>query len=248
MKKILIEVCCGSAEDAVTAVRCGADRIELNSALVLGGLTPSVGALEAVRTHSTIPVMAMVRPRGGGFCYSEADFAAMLYDAHILTDRGADGVVFGVLRPDGTVDEERVKRLLDAAGPAQTVFSRAMDVVPDWKRAMDTLITLGVTRVLTSGCAPTAVLGADTIREMIAFTQGAIEILPGAGLRPENARAFAEHTGAAQLHLSCSGVGADASAENDRGVCLTGTLPRDERTYRTTDAEALQLFRRKLTM
>ena len=163
MDKIKIEICCGSAGDVLAAAGAGADRVELNSALFLGGLTPSLGALELART-AQVELMAMVRPREGGFCYTQEEFCTMLLDARRLLDAGADGIVFGFLHEDGTVDVRRCQAMLEVIGTRQSVFSRAIDVVPDWRAGLEALCALGVTRVLTSGQAPTAPEGADTIR------------------------------------------------------------------------------------
>ena len=182
-KKILFEVCCGCTEDAVQAERGGADRIELNSALFLGGLTPSIGTLEAVKAQVKLPVMCMVRPREGGFCYTDFDYDAICRDALALIRAGADGVVFGFLKPDGTVDEARcadfLGRIRAEKPEIETVFHRAIDVVPDVFAALDTLIALNVTRVLTSGQRASAPAGAETIRRMRAHAAGRIDILPG---------------------------------------------------------------------
>ena len=175
-EKILFEVCCGCTEDAVQAERGGADRIELNSALFLGGLTPSIGALEAVKAQVKIPVMCMVRPREGGFCYTAFDYDTVCRDALALVRAGADGVVFGFLNDDGTVDATRCADFLGrvrAEKPEiETVFHRAIDVVPDVFAALDTLTALGVTRVLTSGQRASAPQGAETIRKMLAHAGG----------------------------------------------------------------------------
>ena len=202
MPHILIEACCGSAEDALHAARGGADRVEMNTALYLGGLTPSVGSLRVLRETSAVPVMAMLRPREGGFCYSETAFRTMLSDGEQLLASGADGLVFGCLTPEGEVDEPRVRALVALCGSRPAVFHRAIDVVPDWRRALEALIHCGVTRVLTSGQAKSAMLGAETIAQMVRFAQGAIEILPGAGVTPDNVLRLLEITGCTQVHLS----------------------------------------------
>ena len=160
---MLIEACCGSADDVIQAAQGGADRVELNSALFLGGLTPTPGCLEAARTRVTLPIMAMLRPREGGFCYTEAEFDTMLRDGRHLLAAGADGLVFGCLHADGSVDEARTRELVTLAEGRDTVFHRAIDVVPDWKRALDALIRLGVTRVLTSGQSPAPSYGAAVL-------------------------------------------------------------------------------------
>ena len=140
MGKTLLEICCGSADDVIEAAKGGADRVELNSNLFQGGLTPTIGTLRVVKRQVTIPVMTMVRPRAGGFCYTENEFEVAKADAELLLQNGADGLVFGFLHADGTVDRERTKALVHIASGMPCVFHRALDVVPDWKQALDTLI------------------------------------------------------------------------------------------------------------
>ncbi len=237
MRKTIIEACCGSADDALAAARGGADRVELNAALFLGGLTPSLGALRVLRQESKIPVMAMLRPREGGFCYTKAEFRTMLADEEALLDAGADGVVFGCLTPEGEVDEERVRRLVEGACGRQTVFHRAIDVTPDWRRALETLIRLGVRRVLTSGQAGSAMLGAKTIAEMVRFVDGAIEILPGAGITQANARTLLDATGCTQVHLSRRVARTDSSTRANPEIHFGGALYPPEDVYKVTDAD-----------
>jgi copper homeostasis protein len=132
MRRINVEICCGSADDVFEAAGAGADRVELNSCLFLGGLTPSIGELLTAK-GAGIKIMAMVRPREGGFCYTEREFETMLADAAELLKAGADGIVFGFLHLDGTVDKERCKAMMDVIGDKESVFHRAIDVVPDWR-------------------------------------------------------------------------------------------------------------------
>src|SRR5215471_7991320 len=136
MDSILLEICCGSAEDAIEAAAGGADRVELCSALFLGGLTPSLGSLLQVKAQTKIPVIAMNRPRQAGFCYSQPEFAVMERDAEIFIEHGADGIVFGILNDDGTVDVERTSSICRRVGEKQAVFHRAFDVIADPFRAL----------------------------------------------------------------------------------------------------------------
>lgn len=244
---MLIEACCGSADDVIQAARGGADRVELNSALFLGGLTPTPGCLEAARARVTLPIMAMLRPREGGFCYTAAEFDTMLRDGRHLLDAGADGLVFGCLTEDGLVDEGRTRELAALAEGRDTVFHRAIDVVPDWKRALDTLIRLGITRVLTSGQSPVAFYGAAVIAEMRRFAAGAIEILPGAGITLQNARHLAELTGCTQLHLSHRRTVTDLSATHGAEIHFGGALYPPEDCYKVTDAGYFMSLRQLFT-
>ena len=186
MMKYLLEVCCGSVEDVLEAQRGGADRVELNSCLFHGGLTPSVGELITAKKLSRLPVMTMVRPRQGGFCYTKAEYLTALADAEKLLENGTDGLVFGFLKEDGSLDKERTKELVRLAGSKTKVFHRAIDVADDWKRMLAELIDLGVDRVLTSGLAPDVFYGIDVIKEMMDFAAGRIQILPGAGVNLKN--------------------------------------------------------------
>lgn len=236
---MLLEVCCGSAGDVWTAAAAGAGRVELNSALFLGGLTPSVGAMGLAR-RVKLPIMAMVRPREGGFCYTGPEFDTMLADARALLAAGADGLVFGVLHPDGTVDKVRCAALLAVVGNRESVFSRAIDVTPDWRAALDTLMELGVTRVLTSGQAASAPEGADTIRAMREYAAGRIQVLPGCGVNPDNAAALLAATGCDQVHGSFKTWGLDASATHNPAVSFSGGVCPPEERYPVTDAAAVR--------
>src|SRR5437763_10034269 len=120
--RVLLEICCGGIDDAIQAERGGADRVELCSALFLGGLTPSAGTIQEAKQRVKIPVMVMVRPRAGGFCYSEAEMSCMERDAEAAFEQRADGIVFGILQANGKVDVARSKRLLRRIGHGQSVF------------------------------------------------------------------------------------------------------------------------------
>lgn len=239
MRKAILEVCCGSADDVIEAYRAGADRVELNSSLFLGGLTPSIGTLLVAKRETKLPVMAMVRPREGGFCYTEAEFAVAVEDAKQLLAHGADGLVFGFLQPDGAIDRERTQTLARLAQDAgkETVFHRAIDVVPDWRAALDTLIELGITRVLTSGQEPSAPQGAQTIREMAEYAAGRIQILPGAGIRAKNLKSVLEQTGCDQAHLSGHKPQLDASAGGNPAIHFGGCLYPPEDCYKVVDRD-----------
>src|ERR1035438_8985109 len=186
MANILLEIVAATVDDCLAAESGGADRIELCAAIASGGLTPSPGTVAEARKRARISLMAMGRPRAGGFCYSEVDFAVMQRDASLLLEHGADGIVFGVLHSDGRVDTKRCGKLLELAGGRLTVFHRAFDVVPDPLRALDKLIDLGFTRVLTSGQQKTALEGSELIRGLGDRARGRIEVLPGAGVRAHN--------------------------------------------------------------
>lgn len=245
MEKVLLEICCGGAQDALEALAAGADRVELCSALALGGLTPGLGQVRLVK-DAGIRVMAMVRPREAGFCYTEVEFKSMLADARALVSAGADGLVFGCLREDGSVDVERCRAMLEIAGDRERVFHRAIDVAPDWRAALDVLIALGFTRVLTSGQAPDVLSGADTVRSMREYAAGRIEILPGGGVRAENAREVLARTGCGQLHLSMKKLCRDGSAAHNSAVRFGCRVCGDETSYAMADRAAIAALRETL--
>lgn len=199
---MLIEVCVGSVEDAVAAQRAGADRLELCAALEVGGLTPSQGLLEQVLQSVSIPVMAMVRPRVGGFVYDSAEQTTMQWEIQRLLQSGAQGVVLGVLSPDGHVNFAACQQLLRDCQSVQRVFHRAIDFARAPVEALRRLADLGFTRVLTSGGQASAMLGAATIADWRKRFGGALEMLPGGGIRPENVRQLLHETGCQQIHLS----------------------------------------------
>ena len=241
MKKLIIETCCGSADDCINSELAGADRAELNSALFLGGLTPSLGELKtAISNTKKIKIITMIRPRAGGFCYTEKEYLTMLSDAEIMIGNGSEGLVFGFLNSDGTVDIKRCKEMKKLAGEKETVFHRAFDVVPDWKEAMDALIDLGITRILTSGQRKSAYEGKETIAEMIKYANGRIEILPGAGIREHNALEILKVTGAKELHMSKRKLVEDTSVCANKEICFGNPNAPEEITFEMIDAEGFK--------
>jgi len=199
LMKTTIEIVCCSLQDCVDACRAGADRIELCSTIELGGLTPSIGLLESAKQFVPVPIMAMIRPRAGGFCYSDLEFETMLADIERM--KRADGYVFGCLTADWIIDIDKCKTLVAKSGKKEKVFHRAFDKVKEPLRAMETLIDLGFTRILTSGLAPTADDGLETLELLRDNAKGRIEIMPGGGIRSVNAPVFL-HVGFASLHLA----------------------------------------------
>ena len=159
-----------------------------------------------------------------------------------MLEHGADGIVFGFLHEDGTIDKERCARMMQVIGEKESVFHRAIDVVPDWKAALDVLMELGVTRILTSGQEANVLTGAETVREMREYAAGRIEILPGAGIRPANVEKVLALTGCNQFHSSASGTAYDHSTENSRGIFFGGALYPPEDRYSVTDSQAVARY------
>lgn len=240
MPKTLVEVCCGSADDVIESNKAGADRVELNSSLFLGGLTPTVGELIVAKESTGMQIMAMVRPREGGFCYTEAEYKTALTDAKLLLANGSDGIVFGFLNANGTINIERCREMMDIIGEKESVFHRAIDVVPNWKQAMDTLCELGVTRILTSGQSPSAFYGAETVAEMVQYVRGRIQILPGAGIKKNNVKEIVNKTGCTQVHISLRKICYDTSASGNPEIFFGGALYPPEDRFNMIDKDLIQ--------
>lgn len=207
----IVEICAGSYQDCLAADRGGAQRVELNSALCVGGLTPSLAALRRVKEDTKLKVICMVRPRAAGFCYSREEAAVMLEDAGIFLENGADGIVFGFLKENREIDIDNTARMAELAHRygKEAVFHRAFDVTPEPEQAMELLIAHKVDRVLTSGQKQMAVEGIPLIRKLQEQYGGDIQILPGSGINAENALKILKETGVSQLHSSCKSYLAD---------------------------------------
>lgn len=199
---IPVEIVCCSVDDCLEAHAGGADRIELCGAITVGGMTPSIGTLIEVKKRVPLPIVAMVRPRGAGFAYTEAEYATMLADAEQLIAHGADGLVFGALLEDGRLDVARMKELTDICGDKDKVCHRCFDVVPNPSETLEQLVGLGITRLLTSGQRAFASDGAGLIKQLVKQADGRIEILPAGGLRMHNVVEFLQETGCNCVHLA----------------------------------------------
>lgn len=235
MNRVLLEICCGSLDDALEAATGGADRVELCSSLFLGGLTPSFGTLVEARRRLQIPIVFMVRPRGGGFCYTAAEMSAMERDTEMAVAHGADAVVFGILTDDGRVDKPRSTRIRQLVGAHDAVFHRAFDVTPDPFAALDELIDLGITRVLTSGQRDTVVEGLELIRRLVDYAGDRIQILPGGGIKPYQVDDVIARTGCSQIHVAAWASRRDQSTRHHPDVTFGGALYPPEDLYDVTD-------------
>ena len=202
MTRPLFEVCVDSIDSAIAAERGGAARVELCSDLLEGGLTPSYGTLKATRERVRIGIMAMIRPRGGDFCYSDTELAAMLHDVRMARETGANGVVLGILTPDGEVDVDHTRRLIEEARPLKVTFHRAFDMTRDPIAALDALIALGVDRVLTSGQEPSVLEGLDLIAQLVGRARGRIIVMPGGGITDRNIARISARVPVAEMHFA----------------------------------------------
>jgi copper homeostasis protein len=198
---VLIEACVDSVASAVAAERGGAGRVELCDSLHDGGTTPSAGMISAVKSAVRIPVFVLVRPRGGGFVYSDAELGVMRLDIEAARMLGADGIVAGALASDATVHVEHLRALRDAAGGLPFTFHRAFDLVRDQDQALERLLAEGVTRVLTSGGAPTAIEGATALAALVRRAAGQIGIVAGGGIREETVQELVHRSRVPEVHV-----------------------------------------------
>ena len=198
---MLLEACVNSAISAIEAQKGGADRVELCENMQEGGCTPSAGTILTAKKHLHIPVFVMIRPRGADFLYTEEEFAIMQTDILKAKEYGADGVVFGILKAGGTIDLERMGLLLDLARPMGVTCHRAFDMTRDPFDALESLIHLGIDRVLTSGQSDSALEGAPLIRQLIVQAAGRIIVMPGHGVKEHNLEQVIRETGAGEYHM-----------------------------------------------
>ena len=200
-----IEICCSSLEEVLQAERAGAYRVELCSAIALGGLTPSYGVISSVvESVKTIKVNVLIRVREGGFCYNEEEIDAMCRDIEFCRKAGVDGVVIGALTAQGDIDMKACGKMIEAAQGMSITFHRAFDVCSDCEKALEDIISLGCDRLLTSGMEQDAEQGAKHIAELVEQAKGRIIIMPGAGIRPNNIAWIEEMTAATEFHSTAA--------------------------------------------
>lgn len=197
-----LEVIAFNIQSVLLAGEAGADRIELCDNPFDGGTTPGYGMIKTAREKTSLQLFPIIRPRGGDFLYSREEFEIMKRDISLCRELGCDGVVIGLLTPDGSVDKERTARLVELAYPLGVTFHRAFDRVQHPMEALEDVIACGCERILTSGLKPTAVEGAEMIAGLVARSAGRIEIMPGSGVRADNIGALAKQTNASAFHSS----------------------------------------------
>jgi copper homeostasis protein len=241
-KKLVIEVCVDSVESAVAAERGGADRVELCDNLLEGGTTPSAGAIDIARRRLGIKMHVIIRPRGGDFCYSEVEFEIMKRDIQIARSLGADGVVIGILTPDGEVDLDCTRELIALARPMSVTFHRAFDMTRDPFAALESLIVAGVDRILTSGQEPSVVEGLDLIAELVQRAAGRVIVMPGGGTERNLPKVLAA-TGVPEVHvIGVSSVESPMRFRNTR-VFMGGELRPAEYARAVTDPAKIAALR-----
>ena len=211
MKKITCEVCVETVDDAIRAEQAGADRIELCADLAVGGTTPSAGLIRTTAKQVSIPVMVMIRPRPGDFCFSEHEKTTMMRDIQYAAESEISGVVIGALTNDNRIDVACCQSLLEVTGELDVTFHRAFDLVENPLQAFDSIIEMGIKRVLTSGTESTAEKGAILLRQLVERGQGKISVMPGAGVNERNVVTILRETNASEIHFSGRRLGDDST-------------------------------------
>ena len=238
--KYLIEVCCAHLQSGIAAQEGGAARIELCDNLYEGGTTPSFAAIKMAKEKLNIGINVMIRPRGSDFCYSDDEFEIMKEDIRICKELGVCGVVFGILLPDGNVDCERTKQLVDLAKPLSTTFHRAFDMSPDPFKAMEEIIGSGINRILTAGHKNTVPEGLNLIAQLITKAAGRIIIMPGSGINEENIQDIRDKSGAVEFHLTGKKTVESKMRFRKQGIYLGGLKEIPEYSINITDAERIR--------
>jgi copper homeostasis protein len=239
-----LEICCDSIDSALAAERGGAQRIELCSSLLEGGLTPSAGFIRTVRATTRLAVFVMIRPRGGDFCYSNGEFAAMREDILVAKSSGADGVVLGLLTEDGDINVTATAALIELAAPLPVTFHRAIDLSADLERSLENVIKTGAERILTSGGMPTAPEGAKQIRQIVEAAGDRIKIMAGSGINSQNVAELIAQTGVSEVHASAKAK--VSSAMRFRRDVPMGSTGNEEYTRFVANEEEVRRLARVL--
>ncbi len=241
---VLIEACIDDIQSARYAVEGGADRLELCDNLADGGTTPSHALIEWMVANAAVPVFPIIRVRGGGFVYSADELDVMCRDAAHARALGAPGIVIGALNAAGEVDRDATSRMMDAADGASITFHRAFDRCRDPFAALETLVELGVDRILTSGQRARAWEGRELIAELVRRAGGRISIMAGGAVNENDAAKLVHQTGVSEIHVRATMIIRDADRhENWSAVPFRKALPGDEAARLVTDPQRIRTIR-----
>ncbi len=241
---MICEIVVYNIESALKAQEGGADRIELCDNPGEGGTTPSYGTIEAVRQNVNLDVYVMIRPRGGDFHYSNYEFHSMRRDISQCQKISVDGVVFGILNPDGTLDKKRCKELIDKAKPLKVTCHRAFDMTRDPFEALEDCIEVGFDRILTSGQQAQALKGADLIGELIKKADGRIAIMPGSGVNENTVQEILAKSKAIEIHFSATSSRESGMMYRNRSIEGMGSDEGSEFKVRTVDPDRVRAMRK----
>ncbi len=240
---MVVEIVVYNFESALKAQDGGADRIELCDNPAEGGTTPSAGMIELVRKNLSIDVYVMIRPRGGDFCYSNFEFHAMKRDLSQCQKASVDGVVFGILNPDGRLDKKRCQELIQQARPLKVTCHRAFDMARDPFEALEDCIEAGFDRILTSGLQPLAVDGAALIGELITKAAGRITVMAGSGVNEETVETIVKQSGVREIHFSAMAHRESIMEYKNPAIANMGSQGSGEYQVRTVDPQRVKKTR-----
>jgi len=235
-----LEICVDSLASAMIAQEAGAHRIELCDSLIEGGITPSAGKIDSVRQNLGIKLNVIIRPRGGDFLYSVLEYDIMRRDIERCGEAGVDGVVFGILTPEGYIDIDRTARLVEEARPMSVTFHRAFDMCSAPFRGIADVIATGADRLLTSGQKNDADSGAGLIAKLVRRAGTKLIIMPGGGLNASNIRKIAETTGATEFHMTGRSTTESAIKFRRSGITMGGNSSSDEYKIKTADKDLIR--------
>ena len=245
MADFILEACVDSVESALSAAKGGADRLELCGSLVIGGTTPNPWLFQEIRKHTDIRIHALIRPRFGDFCYTDEEFILIREAVKEFRRLGAEGVVIGILKPDGTLNMEQMKRLMEDAEGMSVTLHRAFDVCADPYETMEQAISLGIDTILTSGQKNICTAGADLLKDLVEKSAGRITIQVGSGVNADVIRELQPKTGATAFHMSGK-VTMDSEMEYRREGVNMGLPSLSEYEIWRTDEEAVHRARQVL--
>ena len=244
--ELILEVCVDSVESAIAAARGGARRVELCASLLEGGVTPSAGLIAAVRDAISIDLNVMIRPRAGDFCYSAEEVDIMRRDIRLAKEQGANGVVIGLLDPNGNVNATHTRELVELASPLMVTFHRAFDMSQDLFRSLADLQTIGVHCILTSGGEQTALEGVRTLKCLVESANGQLQIMAGSGIKEQNVAAIVKRTGVRQIHASLKLSVPSTMQFQKRKISMGGLKGREYRRYVVDQQKVERLLRAAL--
>lgn len=241
-----IEICVDSVKSCINAEKGGADRLELCGNMFEGGTTPSYGVLQLAREMVSKPIYAMVRPRGGDFCYNDIEFEIMKREIKLMKELKIDGIVFGILTKEGKVDKERCSKLLDLWGTNKATFHRAIDVSSNLNEACEDIISLGFERILTSGGEANVMSGIIKLKELVEKYNDKIIIMPGSGINERNIEYINDTIKANEYHMTANKTVESVMQYINENVFMGASLRPPEFSVKYTDENKVKNIKSKI--
>lgn len=241
-----IEICVDSVESCINAEKGGADRLELCGNMFEGGTSASFGVLQLAREMVSKPIYAMVRPRGGDFCYNDIEFEIMKREIKLMKELKIDGIVFGILTKEGKVDKERCSKLLDLWGTNKATFHRAIDVSSNLNEACEDIISLGFERILTSGGEANVMSGIIKLKELVEKYNDKIIIMPGSGINERNIEYINDTIKANEYHMTANKTVESVMQYINENVFMGASLRPPEFSVKYTDENKVKNIKSKI--